>query len=234
MQQQKRKEKIRHALVLGGSGDLGVAVVREFVANGVKAVSFTYGSNLRTAARLAKELKKKGVKTYFASPDLLDDKAFRAFLDKAVRAVGEEITTMVNTVAISPDRPLKEQTVELWRRVLDVNLISSFIVTRAVADRMKRKGIPGSIVLVASDNGINAHSPFSAPYDSSKAAQIHKTKNIAEPYAPGVRINSVSPGCTAWVWRNRYWVVSPLSITAAACSKLIASGSRTRWRAGRQ
>lgn len=183
-----------HALVLGGSGGIGSEVVRALVANGVKAISFTYGSNKKAADALSAELKAEGVKSYAASVDFLDAKAFEKFLDEAVSAVGEEISLAVNAVGISPDTPLQEQTAELWRKVYDVNVVGPFLTTRSIADRMKRKSVNGSIILITSTNGINSQAPYSAAYDSSKAAEAHMMKILAEEYAPDIRINGVAPG----------------------------------------
>jgi len=81
------------------------------------------------------------------------------------------------------------------RKVFEVNVFGCFASTRAVADRMQAKGIKGSIVLITSTNGINSHSSISAHYDSSKAAQGHMMKILAEEYASaGIRINGVAPG----------------------------------------
>ncbi len=74
-------------------------------------------------------------------------------------------------------------------------MFGCFISTRAIAERMKKRGVKGSIVLVTSTNGINSQSQISTHYDSSKAAQGHMMKIFAEHYAPaGVRINGVAPG----------------------------------------
>jgi NAD(P)-dependent dehydrogenase (short-subunit alcohol dehydrogenase family) len=185
-----------HASVLGGSGGIGSEVVRALVADGAKVVSFTYNRNKAEADALAKELKKLGVKTYYAQLDLRDEKAVQKFLSAAVTATGKEIKYAVNTVGVSPNVPLQEQTVELWRELYDINVVGSFIATRAIANRMQERGVKGSIVVITSTNGINSQASYSAPYDASKSAQWHKALILAEEYAPDVRINGVAPG---WV-----------------------------------
>ena len=97
-----------------------------------------------------------------------------------------------------PNIPIEQQTLdgpEGWRRVFEINVFGCFISTRAIAERMKARGVKGSIVLITSTNGINSQSQISTHYDSSKAAQGHMMKIFAEHYAPAdIRINGVAPG----------------------------------------
>lgn len=193
-----------HILVLGGSGGIGREVVRALVDNGATAVSFSFGRNEAAAKELANELKKKKVKTYFSTIDQSDEKDVTRFLAESVAAVGSEIMVAVNTIGISPNRELKDQTLETigteaddkgWREVFEVNVFGCFISTRAIAERMKQKKVKGAITLITSTNGINSHSQISCHYDASKAAQSHMMRILAEHYAPnGIRINGVAPG----------------------------------------
>jgi NAD(P)-dependent dehydrogenase (short-subunit alcohol dehydrogenase family) len=187
-----------HALVLGGSGGLGAEIVRALAASGASAVTVTYGRNKDAATKLVAELEDQGVRGYAAPVDQLDEAGFRRFLDDAVAAIGSEISVVVNSIGISPNVPIEEQTLEGrdgWRNVFEVNVYGCFISTRAIAERMKSKGVRGSIVLITSTNGINSQSQISTHYDSSKAAQSHMMRIFAEEYAPaGIRINGLAPG----------------------------------------
>lgn len=184
-----------HALVLGGSGGIGSEIVRALVANGARSVSFTYGRNKEAAEALKAEMEALGVKVYIDAIDQLNETAFGAFLESAVHAIGEEITVAVNTIGISPNTPLEEQTFEEWKHVFEVNLHGSFLSTRTIAARMKTHGVKGSITLITSTNGINSQSSISAHYDASKSAQGHMMRILAEHYAPhGIRINGIAPG----------------------------------------
>lgn len=195
---------VGHAVVFGGSGDIGFEIALALAENGATHVSFTYGGNRLVAEELATKLKERRVTPFFASVNLSDETAVQDFLNEAVRVQnGEEIRYMVNAVGISPNKPLLEQTLETtgskdhvgWRDVFEVNVNGSFITTRAVARRMKEKEVPGSIVLITSTNGINSYSQISAHYDASKAAQALMMRIVAEEFASsGVRINGVAPG----------------------------------------
>lgn len=184
-----------HALVLGGSGGIGSEIVRALVASGASAISFSYGRNLAAAEALKAELEALGVKVYMGSVSLTDEAALSAFLEAAVSAVGQEISVAVNSVGVSPNTPLEEQTETEWQQVFEVNVFGSFFSTRVIANRMREKGVKGSITLITSTNGINSHSSISVHYDASKAAQSHSMRVLAEHYAPaGIRINGIAPG----------------------------------------
>jgi NAD(P)-dependent dehydrogenase (short-subunit alcohol dehydrogenase family) len=192
-----------HALVFGASGDIGSEVVRQLVANGIKNLTFTYGKNKQAAAELAASISAEGVSVYYESINLSDDSAVHTFLEKAVEVQGEEISSMVFAVGISPNKSFLKQKLETtgpgddigWREVFEVNLFGCVIATRAVAERMKRMSVKGAIVLITSTNGVNSYSQISFHYDCSKAAQILFMRGVAEEYAPfGISINGVAPG----------------------------------------
>lgn len=186
-----------HAVVLGGSGGIGAEIAKALVVNGATGISFTYGKNKIGAEALAKELEAMGVKVYFDSINQSEKANIEGFLERAVSAIGEEVSIAVNSIGISPNIPLQDQTLEGvdgWRNVFEVNVFGCFISTRAIAERMKQQKVSGSIVLITSTNGINSQSSISAHYDASKAAQSHMMRILAEEYAPLVRINGIAPG----------------------------------------
>jgi len=184
-----------HALVLGGSGEIGSEIVRALVAQGASAITISYNSHPEVAEDLKKEMEALGVGVYIGKVDQLDDLGFKAFLEAAVKAVGEEISVAVNAIGWSPNTPLEEQTLEEHRKVMDINLHGPFFTTRTIAMRMKDKGVKGSIVLITSTNGINSNSPISSHYDASKAGLVPHIRNMAMEYArAGIRVNGVAPG----------------------------------------
>lgn len=196
MQKEKYVGSVRgHALVLGGSGGIGSEIVRAMVANGANAVSFTYGRNKAAAEALKAEVEAEGVKVFMAAVDLSNEAAFGQFLNDAAAAVGAEISSAVDTVGISPNTPLEEQTMDEWKQVFEANVYRCFFSTRVIANRMRDKGVKGSITLITSTNGINSQSSISVHYDASKSAQGHMMRIVAEHYAPaGIRVNGIAPG----------------------------------------
>ena len=107
----------------------------------------------------------------------------------------------VNTIGKSSNVPLEEQTIEGdggWRYVFAMNLETAFIVHRPTVARMAAKGVRGSIVHIASSNGINSYADYSLPYDNAKRSLIGMVLSVSEDAARkhGIRVNTVNPG---WV-----------------------------------
>lgn len=230
-----------HVLVLGGSGGIGSEIVRSMVAFGATAVTFTYGKNQQAAEALKQELGSQGIKVHFASLDRLNEKEFNSFLEEAVALQGGEVTAMVDAIGISPNTHHLEQTVEEWRKVMDVNVTGAFISTRAVLERMRQKDVKGSVVLITSTNGINSWASYSMHYDASKAALVPMLRGFAEEYAKdGIRINGLAPGWidtemnatlppgekekeTRKIWLGRFATPAEVASMAAILSSSAAS-----------
>jgi len=200
-----------HALVLGGSGGIGSEIARALVAHGIKKLTLTYDKNRAKAEGVADELRALGADVFLAQVSERTDETetlFRQMLDEAVATLGEEITLLVDSIGISPNTDLLEQTLKTrvdehgnkipgWNEVYAVNVMGCFVSTRAVLERMKEKGVQGSAVLITSTNGINSWAEYSMPYDSSKAAMAMQILGFASHYAPyKIRVNGVAPG---WV-----------------------------------
>lgn len=190
-----------HVIVFGGSGGIGAAVVRELAECGVPYISVVYGRNRDAAEALQAELSafKGSTVQIFASPDRMNPQVVSEFLEQVQQRVNLPIGGMVDAVGISENIPLEDQLVSEWQKFLEVNVIGSFVVLRAMADYMTHMlgHAHRSIVLITSTNGVNSQASYSAHYDATKAAQISMFHNLAEGYAKeGVRVNAVAPG---WV-----------------------------------
>jgi len=91
-------------------------------------------------------------------------------------------------------RPLEEVTDEDWRAVVDANLTSTFVCTRAVAPGMKERGF-GRIVNISSGAGRSVSLTGIQAYASAKAGQIGFTRQTAHELGPyGITVNSIAPG----------------------------------------
>jgi NAD(P)-dependent dehydrogenase (short-subunit alcohol dehydrogenase family) len=103
------------------------------------------------------------------------------------------VDALVNNAGIVRFGPLMEHSVADFRKVLDVTLTGTFIVTRSVARGMIRKG-SGAIVNITSLNAV-APSPDAGAYPASKAAVALLTQHFALALGPhGIRVNAVGPG----------------------------------------
>ena len=127
-----------------------------------------------------------------AELDVTDEAAAEVVLADMATAFGK-LDGVVNSAGIAADMPALDTPVELFRKILDVNVVGSFVVGRAAARLMKETG-GGAIVNIASISGLRG-SKGRAAYGASKGAVINLTQVIAVELAPlGIRVNAVAPG----------------------------------------
>jgi len=117
----------------------------------------------------------------------------RASVDAAVAAV-DGVDLLVNNAGTYREAgSILDQTHESWRRSIDVNLAGLFNCAKAVASAMVAAGRGGSIINIASVDGILPC--LGTGYDSAKGAAIQFSRSLAVDLAPhGIRVNAVSPG----------------------------------------
>jgi len=112
---------------------------------------------------------------------------------RAVKALPEGISLLVNNAGITRDRTIVKMSNEEWQSVMDINLGGAFYLIRALAPCMIELG-SGSIVNITSINGLRGKFG-QANYCAAKAGLIGLTKTAARELGPkGVRVNAVAPG----------------------------------------
>ena len=115
----------------------------------------------------------------------------RAFA--AILAAGT-LAAVVNCAGIAADKPAVDTTVEEFRRIVDVNLTGTFIVSRAAARHWRANGLPGAIVNITSVSGLTGNKGRVA-YGASKGGQNLLTLVMAnELGVDNIRVNAVAPG----------------------------------------
>jgi NAD(P)-dependent dehydrogenase (short-subunit alcohol dehydrogenase family) len=176
-------------LVTGGASGIGLAVAATILAQGWRVViSDVLDKNLDDArARLGQA---DGVR--YEKFDVSDEAAVIATIDRCEREFGP-LSGVVNSAGIACDIPALATSVEIFRKMLDVNLVGNFVVAREAARRMQPRGI-GSIVNVASVSGLRGNRGRLA-YGASKAGVILMTQVMAVELAEsGIRVNAIAPG----------------------------------------
>lgn len=175
------------ALVTGAGGGLGAAIARRLAGEGYRvALLDTDRDGVEAQAR---DL--PGALAFHA--DVTDEEGIEAVVAATAEAFGAAPDLLVNNAGIVRFGALLEQSVSDFRKVLDVNLVGTYIVTRAVARRMVERG-SGAIVNITSLNAV-APSPDAGAYPASKAAVALLTEHLALALGPkGIRVNAVAPG----------------------------------------
>lgn len=178
---------MKHAFVTGGGGDIGAAIGTRAAQAGYRVALVDQDGN-RARERAAGIAGAIGL-----ACDVTDEASVHAALDAAQAEFGTVPDLVVNCAGTARFKPLIDQTLEDFRRVLDVNLVSGFIVGQAAARRMAARG-SGNIVNITSINGITP-APNSGAYASSKAGLAALTELMAVEWGPmGLRVNAVAPG----------------------------------------
>jgi ketoreductase RED2 len=185
----------RVVIVTGSSSGIGEATARAFDTEGAHVVvnsSSSVEAGEKVAASLARGL--------YVQADVSDPDASAALVDAAVERFGR-LDVLVNNAGITqviPHHDLDAVTDELFRRILEVNVLGAFRLTRLALPHLRAAG-DASVVNVTSVAGVRP-TGSSVPYAVSKAALNHLTALLANVTGPEVRVNAVAPGLVRTPW----------------------------------
>ena len=183
----------RVAIITGGAQGIGYATAERMLLSGAKVVLWDIDAKALAAAKEA--LSALGT-VDGAAVELTDDAAVNAATGAVMRAHGR-IDILVNNAGITGGNATTwELQPEVWRRVVEVNLIAPYLTCRAVVPQMLQRGY-GRIVNVASVAGKEGN-PNASHYSASKAALIALTKSLGKELATtNIRVNTVTPAAVA-------------------------------------
>ena len=177
----------RRLLVTGAGSGIGFAFLRAAVADGATCAAIV--RDVADAAPLAGLL--PGARIHHI--DLAQPERVAGVTRQAIDSLGGGVDGLVCSAGIFEQRGALETDLSQWRGLLDINLNSTFEVTRECAGVIS-KARRGSIVLLSSQIGIIGHARAAA-YTASKAAINGLVRSLAlELAAAGVRVNAVAPG----------------------------------------
>jgi len=181
------------ALVTGASRGLGAALARELAASGARVV--LVARELEPLEQQVRRIPEAGGEAHALRADIGDKRAVHALSAVAAELVGplDLLVHNASTLGPTPLRLLLDTECEDLSRVLEVNLVGPFRLSRIIAGAMAARG-RGTLVHVSSDAAVNAYPRWGA-YSVSKAAQDHLSRIWAEELATlGVRVLSIDPG----------------------------------------
>jgi NAD(P)-dependent dehydrogenase (short-subunit alcohol dehydrogenase family) len=187
-----------NAIVAGGAGTLGIRACDALLEHGLSGLMIIdlnpAGAKKEIAAMQAK-FPDARVRALDRPVDVTDEEAVEAAVEDAIRELGP-ITTLISFVGVVGCVPTIEMPVSQWRKILDINTTSAFILARAVAKRMIQHKTGGSITFISSISAHRVNYPQpQAGYNVSKAALITLKNSIAAEWAHyGIRTNTISPG----------------------------------------
>ena len=202
----------RVAIVTGGSRGIGRAIVAAYAAEGAHVV-FT-GRHAETGEAAAAELSARpetiagGGSVRFEAGDVGDEERVAAIVDRVLAEHGGRLDILVNNAAIQKEAKLLEQTTEDFHAVVNVNLLGTFLFSRAALPAMIRQG-SGVIVNLSSVLGL-VGDPVLPVYAATKAGILGMTRATALAYAAdGIRAVAICPGDVDTELNQQYFASQP-------------------------
>ena len=179
----------KSVVVTGAGSGIGRATAKRFASEGARVV--VSDINVEGAEKTVADIKALGGDALSTRCDVSDPESAKATIALAVSTFGK-LDVLANVAGIGGFHRTLDVTLEMWSRMIAVNLTGSFLMAQAALPHVIAQ--KGAIVLVASIAGLKAH-PYSAAYCASKGGVVQLTKALGVEYArKGVRINCVCPG----------------------------------------
>ena len=181
-------------LVTGSNRGIGKSTIIEFAKAGLDVV-INYCHHKEEAYELKEYVENNyNVRCLVVKCDVSKEDEVIEMINEIVDYFGS-LDILVNNASVCKDSLLMDKDVESFRRILDVNLIGTYLCSKYAGKVMLDNG-SGSIINVSSTNAIVTYYPESCDYDASKAGVISLTHNLAREFSPYIRVNCVCPG---WV-----------------------------------
>lgn len=176
----------RTAIVTGAAQGIGKAIAKRLAEDGAKVT--LSDMNAEGVIDAARDI---GQGATAVAADISKPDQVARLVEKA-----GAVDILVNNAAIVPFIAWDDIDLDHWRKIIDVNLTGTYIVTRAVSDAMRKAGKPGRIINIAS-NSFFAGTPNMAAYVSSKGGVIGFTRAAATELGKhGITVNAIAPGLT--------------------------------------
>lgn len=161
------------AIVTGCAKGIGREIALELARDGYEVIG-TYNNSLTEIKNLKNRMDAIGINFSFYKLDLLNEEELIAFCN-TIKKEYSKIDVLINNAALSLDNDFLEKTSEEFKQVLQVNLISPFLLIQKLSSIMDG----GIIINIASTDGINTYSKLNMDYSASKAGLINLTKSLS-------------------------------------------------------
>jgi len=182
--------KGRVAVVTGGNGGIGLGMARGLAAAG--AAVAVVGRNAEKNRGAAAELAALGADVAAYEADVAQEDAVSALVARVRERFGR-VDALVNNAGINIRKPPQDYSLAEWREVMETNLTSAFLLSRAVYPLMKAQG-GGKIINIGSMMSIFG-AAFAGPYAASKGGIVQFTRATASAWARDhIQVNAVLPG----------------------------------------
>ena len=182
------------ALITGASRGIGKNIALDLASHNCSVI-INYNNSEEQAKKLTTDIKTKyGVEAIYIKADISCEDEVISMVNEAIKKFGK-IDILVNNAGIAIDTLFEDKTTSNFKKILDVNLIGTFLVSKHVGEYMLKNKY-GKIINITSTNAIDTFYPMGLDYDASKAGVISLTHNLALQYAPIINVNAIASG---WV-----------------------------------
>ncbi len=182
------KDKV--AIVTGAGRNIGESVATLFAAEGARIVAVDMDEE--RGQRVADKITKANHDAVYVNADVADEDSVKNLVRAAVDAFGR-IDILVNNVAISDNKNIREITKADWDRTIAVTLTSQFLCCKYIGEQMIEQGDGGAIVNIGSTSGFSGRGSAVA-YAAAKGGVANLMRAVAVQLAPyKIRVNSVVP-----------------------------------------
>lgn len=183
---------MKTVLVTGASRGLGRSIALKFAGNNYNIV-INYNNSKDEAQELERYIKNNyKVEVLIIKADVSNEIEVKNMLNEIINKFNS-VDVVVNNAGIAIDTIFEDKTIDNFHKILDTNLIGTFLVSKYASKYMLEKK-EGNIINISSTNGIDTYYPYSMDYDASKAGVISLTKNLSKELSPYIRVNCVCPG----------------------------------------
>jgi ketoreductase RED2 len=183
------------AIVTGSTSGIGRAIAERLASDGYGVVI-----NSVTSVEAGEQLAASLPVAHYHQADVSHEAQAQGLVDTCIAEYGR-LDVLINNAGQTsriPHHDLDAVDAELFRHVLNVNVVGTWNVTRAAASHLKATGA-GHVINVSSVAGLRP-SGSSVPYATSKAALNHLTKLLAKVLGPEIRVNGLAPGLIDTPW----------------------------------
>ncbi len=179
--------KDKNIIVTGASGGIGNSIVRKLCERGANILAS--GTKLEKLEKLKSENKNIRILKF----DISEIERIDQFIEEASSELGGNLDCLINNAGITQDNLAIRMTLEEWKKVIDINLTSTFLMSKSAIKKML-KNKSGKIINITSVVG-HTGNLGQANYTASKAGIIAMSKSLAIEYAKkNININCISPG----------------------------------------